>query len=210
MGNFKYLCSPNREVAQLASALRSGRRGRVFESPLPDKMYRKLLNSELGRMSVEQYKEAEKAPIVLVLDNIRSQHNIGSAFRTADAFRVSKVYLCGICAVPPTAEIHKSALGAEFSVDWEYCADTLELVNRLTEDGYTVVSVEQAENSTMLQDFHCEDGKRYAFVFGNEVKGVQQAVVDASSFCLEIPQYGTKHSLNVSVSIGVVLWGIRK
>ncbi|MBQ0024758.1 MAG: RNA methyltransferase [Bacteroidales bacterium] len=171
-------------------------------------MYRKLLNSELGRMSVEQYKTAEKAPIVIVLDNVRSQHNIGSAFRTADAFRVEKIYLCGICATPPTAEIHKSALGAEFSVDWEYLADTSEAVRKLKDDGYTIVSVEQAENSTMLQDFRRIDGRKYAFVFGNEVKGVQQEVVDASDLCLEIPQYGTKHSLNVSVSIGVVLWGV--
>lgn len=171
-------------------------------------MFRKLLNSELGRMSVEQYQDAEKAPVVLVLDNIRSQHNIGSAFRTCDAFRAAKIHLCGICAVPPTAEIHKSALGAEFSVGWEYCPRTMDVIGRLKEEGYVIVSVEQAENSTMLQDFHLEKGRKYAFVFGNEVKGVQQEVVDASDLCLEIPQYGTKHSLNVSVSIGVVLWGI--
>lgn len=171
-------------------------------------MFRKLLNSELGRISVEQYKEAEKSPLVLVLDNVRSQHNIGSAFRTCDAFRVERLCLCGICAVPPTAEIHKSALGAEFSVDWEYFEQTVDAVKKLKEEGYVIVSVEQTENSTMLQDFHCEEGRKYAFVFGNEVKGVQQEVVDASDLCLEIPQYGTKHSLNVSVSIGVVLWGI--
>lgn len=171
-------------------------------------MFRKLLNSELGRLSVEEYKESTKSPIVLILDNIRSQHNVGSAFRTCDAFRVGKIYLCGICAVPPSAEIHKSALGAEFSVDWEYCEDTLEAVGKLREDGYEIVSVEQAEGSTMLGDFLPEKGKRYAFVFGNEVKGVQQSVVNASDLCLEIPQFGTKHSLNVSVSIGVVLWGI--
>lgn len=172
-------------------------------------MFRKLLNSELGRISVEEYKGAEKAPIVLVLDNIRSQHNIGSAFRTCDAFRVEKIFLCGICAVPPTAEIHKSALGAEFSVDWEYSAQTTGAVRKLKDEGYVIVSVEQTENSTMLQDFRMEDGRKYAFVFGNEVKGVQQEVVDESDLCLEIPQYGTKHSLNVSVSIGVILWGIR-
>lgn len=171
-------------------------------------MFRKLLNSELGRLTVEEYKESTKSPIVLILDNIRSQHNVGSAFRTCDAFRVGKIYLCGICAVPPSAEIHKSALGAEFSVDWEYCEDTLEAVGKLREDGYEIVSVEQAEGSTMLGDFLPEKGKRYAFVFGNEVKGVQQSVVNASDLCLEIPQFGTKHSLNVSVSIGVVLWGI--
>lgn len=173
-------------------------------------MFRKLSNNELGRLSVDEYHEAEKAPIVLVLDNIRSQHNVGSAFRTADAFRAAKIYLCGICAVPPSPEIHKSALGAEFSVEWEHCDDTLDVVERLRGEGYTIVSVEQAEDSTSLEDFRCGEGCRYAFIFGNEVKGVQQEVVSASDFCLEIPQYGTKHSLNVSVSIGVVLWGIRK
>lgn len=173
-------------------------------------MSRKLLNSELGRLSIEEYRESEKAPVVLVLDNIRSQHNIGSAFRTADAFRVGKIYLCGICAVPPTPEIHKSALGAEFSVEWEHCDNTTEAVDRLIAEGYTVVSVEQAENSTMLQDFILDRDEKYAFVFGNEVHGVSQEVVDKSKMCLEIPQYGTKHSLNVSVSVGVVLWHILK
>ena len=171
-------------------------------------MFRKLLNNELGRLSVEEYKTTDKAPAVVVLDNIRSQHNIGSAFRTCDAFRVGKIYLCGICATPPSAEIHKSALGAEFSVDWEHCPDTLAVVERLREEGYIIISVEQAENSTMLGSFAMEPGRRYAFVFGNEVKGVQQSVVDASDLCLEIPQYGTKHSLNVSVSIGIVLWSL--
>lgn len=158
-------------------------------------------------MNAEEFRASEKTPVVLILDNVRSQHNIGSAFRTADAFRLEKIYLCGICAVPPTPEIHKSALGAEFSMDWEHCDETLPLVERLRGEGWTVVSVEQAENSTMLQDFRMEEGRKYAFVFGNEVKGVQQEVVDAGDLCLEIPQYGTKHSLNVSVSIGVVLWG---
>lgn len=171
-------------------------------------MFRKLLNSELGRIGVEEYKAAEKAPVVLVLDNIRSQHNIGSAFRTCDAFRVGKIYLCGISAVPPSAEIHKSALGAEFSVGWEHFDDTLEAVRKLKEEGYEIVSVEQAENSTLLPDFKAEEGRKYALVFGNEVKGVDQSVVDSSDCCLEIPQYGTKHSLNVSVSIGVVLWAL--
>lgn len=170
-------------------------------------MFRKLFNNELNRMNTEEFRASEKTPVVLVLDNVRSQHNIGSAFRTADAFRLEKIFLCGICAVPPTPEIHKSALGAEFSMEWEHCDETLPLVERLRAEGYTVVSVEQAENSTMLQDFNMEEGRRYAFIFGNEVKGVQQEVVDASDLCLEIPQYGTKHSLNVSVSIGVVLWG---
>jgi rRNA methylases len=173
-------------------------------------MPRKLLNSELGRLSVEQYRESEKAPVVLVLDNIRSQHNIGSAFRTADAFRVGKIFLCGICAVPPTPEIHKSALGAEFSVEWEHFDDTIQAVEQLKSEGYTIVSVEQAEDSIMLQDFTLNPDEKYAFVFGNEVHGVAQEVVDLSKMCLEIPQYGTKHSLNVSVSVGVVLWHILK
>ncbi|MBO4536669.1 MAG: RNA methyltransferase [Bacteroidales bacterium] len=171
-------------------------------------MFRKLKNSELGRISVEQYKESGKAPLALVLDNVRSQHNIGSAFRTGDAFRIEKLCLCGISATPPTPEIHKAALGAEFSVDWAHYDTALEAVTALRAEGYTIVSVEQAEGATQLQDFHPDPDKRYALVFGNEVRGVEQDVVDASDLCLEIPQYGTKHSLNVSVSIGVVLWSI--
>ena len=171
-------------------------------------MFRKLLNSELGRMSAAEYKESDKAPFVLVLDNVRSQHNIGSAFRTCDAFRIGKIYLCGISSTPPTPEIHKAALGAEFSVDWEHCETALEAVTKLRETGYTIVSVEQAEGATQLQDFRPDPERRYALVFGNEVRGVAQEVVDASDACLEIPQYGTKHSLNVSVSIGIVLWNI--
>ena len=171
-------------------------------------MFRKLSNSELNRPDLETFKAAPKRPVALVLDGIRSQHNIGSAFRSADAFAVEKVWLCGICAVPPTPEIHKSALGAEFSMDWEYAEDTLAVVERLRAEGYTIVSVEQAEGSVPLQDFTLEPGKRYALVFGNEVAGVRQDVVDASDLCLEIPQFGTKHSLNVSVSVGVVLWGL--
>ena len=170
-------------------------------------MFRKLFNNELNRLDTEAFKSSKKVPAAIILDNVRSQHNIGSAFRTADAFRLEKIWLCGICATPPTPEIHKSALGAEFSVDWEYCAETLEAVRRLKAEGWTIVSVEQAEGSTMLQDFRAEEGKRYAFVFGNEVKGVSQDVVDESDLCLEIPQFGTKHSLNVSVSVGIVLWG---
>ena len=172
-------------------------------------MFRKLLNNELERLDTEAFKAAEKVPAAIVLDNIRSQHNIGSAFRTADAVRLEKIWLCGICAVPPTPEMHKSALGAEFSVAWEYCEETLDAVRRLKAEGWTIVSVEQAEGSTMLQDFTPEKDKKYAFVFGNEVKGVSQEVVDASDICLEIPQFGTKHSLNVSVSIGIVLWGAK-
>ena len=171
-------------------------------------MFRKLSNSELNRPDLETFKAAPKRPVVLVLDNIRSQHNIGSAFRSADAFAVEKIWLCGICAAPPTPEIHKSALGAEFSVAWEYAEDTLSVVERLKAEGYTIISVEQAEGSVALQDFTLESGRRYALVFGNEVAGVRQDVVNASDLCLEIPQFGTKHSLNVSVSVGVVLWGL--
>ena len=170
---------------------------------------RKLLNIELGRVSAEEYKELPESGIVLVLDNIRSAHNVGSAFRTADSFKIDKVWLCGICAVPPSAEIHKSALGAEDSVEWEHVDDTMEAVRRLKEDGYAIVSAEQTMESVMLDTFVPEKGRRYAVVFGNEVAGVSQEVVDASDFALEIPQYGTKHSLNVSVSMGVVLWHFR-
>lgn len=169
-------------------------------------MFRKTLNCELNRLSPSDYQTATKQNAVLILDNIRSQHNIGSAFRTSDAFRVEKIYLCGICATPPSAEIHKSALGAEFTVPWEHAEDTLSLVRRLKAEGYTIVCVEQTAHSTLLQDFVNDPQKRYAFVFGNEVKGVQQVVADESDMALEIPQYGTKHSLNVSVSIGIVLW----
>lgn len=171
-------------------------------------MFRKLFNHELGRLSAEEFKEAKKSPLVVVLDNIRSQHNIGSAFRTADSFRVEKIYLCGICATPPTAEIRKSALGAEFSVDWEYYKETIDVVKRLKDEGFTIISVEQAENSTMLDSFQLPENQKIALIYGNEVKGVEQAVVDASDICLEIPQYGTKHSLNVSVSIGITIWKI--
>lgn len=170
---------------------------------------RKLLNIELGRISPQEYKRLPESGTVLVLDNIRSAHNVGSAFRTADSFKVDKVWLCGICAVPPSAEIHKSALGAEYSVEWEHADDTLEVVERLKAEGYVVISAEQTVGSVMLDSFVPEKGRKYAIVFGNEVSGVRQDVVDASDMVLEIPQYGTKHSLNVSVSIGVVLWHFR-
>jgi len=170
---------------------------------------RKLLNIELGRISAEQYKETPSSGIHLILDNIRSSHNIGSAFRTADSFKVDKVWLCGICAVPPSAEIHKSALGAEDSVEWEHVADTMEAVERLRKDGYLVVSAEQTVDSVMLDGFVPQKGQKYAIVFGNEVAGVRQDVVDASDFSLEVPQFGTKHSLNVSVTVGVILWHFR-
>lgn len=169
-------------------------------------MFRKLLNSELNRYTQEDYKKVEKHHIVVILDNVRSQHNIGSAFRTSDAFLVEKIILCGISATPPSAEIHKSALGAEFSVEWEYFSETVEAVARLKNNGYRIVSVEQTENSTSLENFTMEKGEKYAFIFGNEVKGVSQEAVNMSDISLEIPQFGTKHSLNVSVTVGIVLW----
>ena len=169
-------------------------------------MYRKLRNDELERLSAEEFKGAHKLKITVILDNVRSQHNIGSVFRTADSFFIEKIILCGICAVPPTPEIHKSALGAEFSVDWQYYKNTSEAVAALKEEGYIIISVEQAENSIMLHNFEPDPDKKYALVFGNEVKGVSQDVVDMSDSVLEIPQFGTKHSLNISVSAGAVLW----
>ena len=171
---------------------------------------RKLLNVELGRLRPEEYREQPPSGLVLVLDNIRSAHNVGSAFRTGDAFRADRVYLCGICAVPPSAEIHKVALGAEQSVPWEHADDTLALVRRLRAEGWTVVCAEQTEHAVPLQDFRREPGRRYAVVFGNEVDGVRQDVVDEADLCVEIPQYGTKHSLNVSVSVGIVLWQLAR
>lgn len=170
---------------------------------------RKLLNIELGRVSAGEYKELPESGVVVVLDNIRSAHNVGSVFRTADSFKIDKVWLCGICAVPPSAEIHKSALGAEDSVEWEHVDDTMEVITRLKNEGYTIVSAEQTVGSVMLDGFAPEKGRRYAVVFGNEVEGVRQDVVNASDIALEIPQFGTKHSLNVSVSAGVILWHFR-
>jgi len=171
---------------------------------------RKLKNSELGRLNVEDFKKTDKIPLIVVLDNIRSLNNIGSVFRTSDAFLIEKIYLCGITAQPPHKEIHKTALGATESVAWEYVKNTLDLVKKLQEDKVLVASIEQAENSTMLQDFPVEPNQKYAIVMGNEVKGVQQEVVSASDYCIEIPQFGTKHSLNISVSCGVVLWDLFK
>ena len=182
---------------------------------------RKLLNIELGRVSSEKYRELPDSGIVVVLDNVRSAHNVGSVFRTSDSFKVDKVFLCGICPVPPSAEIHKSGLGAEDSVGWEHCEDTMVVVERLRNEGYTIVSVEQTVNSVKLYRFRPYatqesaaetsnigpiPSKKYALIFGNEVDGVSQEVVDASDFSLEIPQFGMKHSLNISVSAGVVLW----
>ncbi|AUC16650.1 RNA methyltransferase [Tenacibaculum sp. SZ-18] len=169
---------------------------------------RKLKNNELGRISVDEFKEAEKTPIIVVLDNIRSLNNVGSVFRTSDAFLIEKIYLCGITATPPNKEIHKTALGATESVNWEYVEDTISLIHKLKEEGVKVFSIEQADNSTMLDELSVSKEEKYAVVFGNEVKGVQQEVVTASDNCIEIPQLGTKHSLNISVSCGVVLWDL--
>lgn len=169
-------------------------------------MYRKLKITELNRISVEAFKEADKLPLVVVLDNVRSLHNIGSVFRTSDAFRVECICLCGITAVPPHAEIHKTALGAEDTVDWKYYQNTVDAVDILKQNGYTVFSIEQAEGSTMLDKWEMDRNKKYAIVFGNEVKGVEQEVINHSDGCIEIPQYGTKHSLNVSVTAGIVIY----
>lgn len=171
---------------------------------------RKLLNIELGRISPEEYRRRKGSGIVLILDNVRSAHNTGSAFRTADAFGIDRIYLGGITPVPPSPELHKVALGAEEVVPFEHCADVPSLIRRLKAEGYTAVAVEQTVNSVKLDSFKPADGARYALVFGNEVEGVQQEVVDKCDFSLEIPQKGTKHSLNVSVSMGVVLWEISK
>ncbi|MDF1570951.1 MAG: RNA methyltransferase [Bacteroidales bacterium] len=167
---------------------------------------RKLLNEELHRMEVEAFKTAAKIPVVIVLDNVRSMNNTGSVFRTSDAFRVESVFLCGITAVPPHKEIHKTALGATESVDWQYFLHTGDALVQLRKNGYTVCSIEQAEQSIMLDSFPVEEGGKYALVFGHEIRGVEQAIVDMSDYCIEIPQYGTKHSLNVSVSAGIVIW----
>lgn len=171
---------------------------------------RKLKNSELGRLNVDEFKKTVKIPLIVVLDNIRSLNNIGSVFRTSDAFLIEKIYLCGITAKPPHKDIHKTALGATESVVWEYIEDTLALIQKLQKESVLVASIEQAEKSTMLQDFTIEPNQKYAVVFGNEVKGVQQEVVSASNYCIEIPQFGTKHSLNISVSTGIVLWDLFK
>jgi tRNA G18 (ribose-2'-O)-methylase SpoU len=191
-----------------------------FLSPLPtadfvpEKFYfcqmenRKLRNSELDRKSPEEFKSAEKTPVIVILDNVRSLNNIGSIFRTSDAFLLEKIYLCGITATPPHKDIQKTALGATDTVDWEYTEDAVELVKRLKNENIEVYSVEQAENAIMLQEFTPQKGQKYALVLGNEVKGVQQKVVSESNGVIEIPQLGSKHSLNIAVSAGVVLWDV--
>ena len=171
---------------------------------------RKLKVTELNRLTPEAFKESEKIPLIVVLDHVRSLNNVGSVFRTSDAFRVEAIYLCGITACPPNAEIHKTALGAEESVDWEYFEDTPLAVDKLRENGYIVCSVEQAEGSVMLDKLLLDKTKKYAVIMGNEVKGVQQNVVDSSDMCIEIPQFGTKHSLNVSVTTGLIIWDFFK
>jgi tRNA G18 (ribose-2'-O)-methylase SpoU len=171
---------------------------------------RKLRTIEMQRLTLEEFKSADKLPLVVVLDDVRSLYNVGSVFRTCDAFRVEAVFLCGITACPPHPEIHKTALGGEDSVDWRYFKTAEEAVMTLHSDGYVVYAVEQAEGSTKLQQLRLEEGKRYAVVFGNEVKGVHQEVIDKCDGCLEIPQHGTKHSMNVSVTAGIVIWEFGK
>ncbi|MGB0896319.1 MAG: RNA methyltransferase [Flavobacteriaceae bacterium] len=169
---------------------------------------RKLKNSELNRKSITEFKSAEKTPIIVILDNVRSSNNVGSVFRSSDAFLIEKIYLCGITATPPNKDIQRTALGATDSVEWEYQKDTLSVVKQLQKDGVYVASIEQADNAIMLNDFTPKSGQKTAIVMGNEVKGVQQDVVTASDTCIEIPQLGTKHSLNISVTCGVVLWDL--
>lgn len=171
---------------------------------------KKLRTIEMDRLTVDEFKQADKLPLIVVLDDVRSMHNVGSVFRTGDAFRIEAVYLCGITSTPPMAEIHKTALGAEDSVTWKYFDTALEAVETLKAEGYEVYSVEQAHGSTMLQNFIPINNKKYAVVLGNEVKGVHQEVIDASDGCLEIPQFGTKHSMNVSVTGGIIIWHFAK
>lgn len=167
---------------------------------------RKLRTIEMNRLSVDEFKSADKLPLIVILDDVRSMHNVGSVFRTSDAFRLEAVYLCGITSTPPSAEIHKTALGAEDSVDWKYYTEVCEAVRELQSKEYEVYAVEQAEGSTMLQDFIPLNNRKYAVILGNEVKGVHQEVIDMCDGCLEIPQYGTKHSMNVSVTGGIIIW----
>lgn len=169
-------------------------------------MSRKIPNSELARKSVEEFKQAEKSPIILVLDDIRSLNNIGSVFRTADAFLIEKIYLCGITATPPNKEIHKTALGATETVHWQYFKNIEEALLELKEENVKIWSIEQVENAIMLNDFEVDSTKKHALIFGNEVKGVCEKAIELSDGCIEIPQLGTKHSLNISVSAGIVVW----
>jgi 23S rRNA (guanosine2251-2'-O)-methyltransferase len=171
---------------------------------------RKLLNSELERKSVEQFRKSEKSPFVIVLDNVRSQSNVGSIFRTSDAFLSEAIYLCGITATPPHREIQKTALGATESVAWKYFRKTTDAVNELKEKGYRIIAVEQAVGSISLQNMNIEKDRKYALVFGHEVNGVDQEVINLCDQCVEIPQFGTKHSFNIAISVGIVLWELNK
>ena len=171
---------------------------------------KKLRTIEMNRLSVDEFKQAKKLPLIVVLDDVRSMHNVGSVFRTGDAFRIEAVYLCGITSTPPSAEIHKTALGAEDSVEWKSFNSAVDAIKELKEAGYNIYSVEQAHGSTMLQDFRPAFDKKYAVILANEVKGVHQEVIDASDGCLEIPQFGTKHSMNVSVTAGIIIWHFTK
>ncbi len=170
---------------------------------------RKLSMEELNRKSTDEFKQAQKLPIIVVLDNVRSMNNIGSVFRTADAFLLEGIYLCGVTAKPPHREIQKTALGATDTVNWKHFETTIEAVNLLKNEGYKIYAVEQADESIMLDKF-TPDSSKLALVFGNEVSGVEQAVIDVCDACIEIPQYGTKHSLNISVSAGIVVWEVAK
>lgn len=169
---------------------------------------RKLQNSELKRKSIDDFKIAEKTPLIIVLDDVRSLNNIGSVFRTADAFLIEKIYLCGITAIPPNKEIHKTALGATETVDWEHQEDILSVIKKLKKENVTVFAVEQVESSILLNDFEIDSSKKYALLFGNEVFGVSQKAIENCDGCIEIPQLGTKHSLNISVSTGIVIWDL--
>lgn len=169
---------------------------------------KKLETEEIIRISTEEFKKASKTPLVVVLDHIRSLNNVGSIFRTCDAYRAERMVLCGITATPPNAEIHKSALGAEFSVDWVHYEDTLEAINDLKREGYTIIAIEQATDSTMLDDFVPSKNAKYAIIMGNEVNGVLQEAIDMADLCIELPQYGTKHSLNVAVTAGIVIYNL--
>lgn len=164
----------------------------------------------MGRMNIEEFKASEKIPLIVVLDDVRSMYNVGSIFRTSDAFRTESIYLCGITARPPHPEIHKTALGAEDSMEWRYFATTTEAVEALKREGYIIYSIEQCEGSTMLQDIHIDNTQKYAIILGNEVKGVKQEIVDICDGCIEIPQFGTKHSLNVASTAGIVIWEFAK
>lgn len=205
--------SEHAEVLEIRSGITLVKHA-VFPKPMQRKVKRKQRSEtmrkldilEMGRMDAREFREAKKIPLVMVLDDVRSMNNVGSVFRTADAFRLEAVYLCGITAQPPHPDIHKTALGAEDSVRWVYFPTALEAVEQLRSEGYKVCAVEQAEGSTMLQEAVFDASGRYALVMGNEVRGVRQEVVDACDACIEIPQYGTKHSLNVSVTAGIVMW----